>query len=76
MCARIGSMAAPFVAGLSAEAQWAPSLVFFLVPIIGVVLCLMLPETLDCKLPDTIEEAEAFGKELKPEKNETAMNMK
>lgn len=70
MCARIGSMAAPFIAGLSSITPWAPPIVFCIIPIIGVVLCLQLPETLDCKLPDTIEEAESFGKEVTIDKNE------
>ncbi|CAG9822546.1 unnamed protein product [Phaedon cochleariae] len=61
MCARIGSMVAPFVAALGATEPWIPPLVFGAVPLVGAVLCLKLPETLDCKLPDTIEEAERYN---------------
>ncbi|KAL3277354.1 hypothetical protein HHI36_012704 [Cryptolaemus montrouzieri] len=66
MCARIGSMAAPFIAGLAPVSPWAPTLIFGIVPLIGAVLCLKLPETLNCRLPDTIEEAEKYAKEKKP----------
>lgn len=61
MCARIGSMLAPFIAGLSVVEPWIPPLIFGIIPLIGAVLCYRLPETLNCKLPDTIEEAEALG---------------
>ncbi|CAG9768665.1 unnamed protein product [Ceutorhynchus assimilis] len=60
MCARIGSMVAPFVASLVTIEPWIPPIIFGVVPLIGALLCLKLPETLDCKLPDTIEEAEMF----------------
>ncbi|XP_044268025.1 organic cation transporter protein-like [Tribolium madens] len=62
MCARFGSMAAPFIAGLITLQTWLPPVIFGIVPLIGAVLCIKLPETLDCKLPDTIEEAEQFVK--------------
>ncbi|XP_072391461.1 organic cation transporter protein-like isoform X1 [Diabrotica undecimpunctata] len=61
MCARIGSMIAPFVATLGNVEPWIPPVIFGIVPLIGAILCLKLPETLDCKLPDTIEEAEALN---------------
>lgn len=60
MCARIGSMIAPFVATLNTVYYWLPPVIFGVTPLMGAVLCLVLPETLDCKLPDTIEEAEEF----------------
>ncbi|KAG5891587.1 hypothetical protein JTB14_022252 [Gonioctena quinquepunctata] len=62
MCARIGSMVAPFVATLDTVEPWIPPIIFGIVPLIGAILCYKLPETLDCKLPDTIEEAEEFDK--------------
>lgn len=65
MCARIGSMLAPFVAGLSVVEPWIPPLIFGIIPLIGAVLCYRLPETLNCNLPDTIEEAEALGSKTK-----------
>ncbi|KAJ8958307.1 hypothetical protein NQ318_017453, partial [Aromia moschata] len=62
MSARIGSMAAPFVASLASVEPWIPPVIFGTVPLVGALLCYKLPETLDCKLPDTIEEAERFEK--------------
>lgn len=58
MSARIGSMVAPFVASLVSVEPWIPPLIFGITPLIGAILCFKLPETLDCKLPDTVEEAE------------------
>ncbi|XP_076253252.1 organic cation transporter protein-like isoform X2 [Rhynchophorus ferrugineus] len=74
MCARIGSMVAPFVASLVTIEPWIPPIIFGIVPLIGAVLCLKLPETLDCKLPDTVEEAEMFevnSRNKKTEKSDT-----
>nr|XP_022911363.1 organic cation transporter protein-like [Onthophagus taurus] len=62
--ARVGSMSAPFVAKPSGGPAWLGPAIFGIVPIIGAVLCGFLPETLNCKLPDTIEEAENFGKKI------------
>lgn len=79
MCARFGSMAAPFVASLVTVEEWIPPVIFGITPLIGAILCLKLPETLDCKLPDTIEEAEMFEvlarekKALKKAANNTEM---
>lgn len=39
-----------------------PLLVFGVLALTGGVLSLMLPETLNKKLPETIEEGENFGK--------------
>lgn len=61
MFARIGSMMAPFLAR-SYLPDWFEALVFGLAPLVSALLCLLLPETINCKLPDTIEEAEVFGK--------------
>ncbi|KAF2881386.1 hypothetical protein ILUMI_24784 [Ignelater luminosus] len=72
MCARIGSMLAPFVAGLAGYEPWIPPVIFGIVPLIGAILCLRLPETLDCKLPETLQDAEMFGKKIKAHSNGTA----
>jgi hypothetical protein len=69
MFARLGSMAAPFVAGLVLVEAWLPPIIFGVVPLIGAVLCFLLPETLNCKLPDTVEEAESIALK-KPETEE------
>lgn len=62
MFARIGSMVAPFVLPLSDVAEWLPPLIFGVAPLIALAFCYQLPETIDCQLPDTIEEAEEFAK--------------
>lgn len=56
--ARIGSMAAPFVATLSHTSPWLPPLIFGATPLIGAALCIILPDTRGRKLPDTLEEGE------------------
>ncbi|KAF5300129.1 hypothetical protein FQR65_LT09219 [Abscondita terminalis] len=67
MCARIGSMLAPYVAGLALIEPWMPPIIFGVIPLIGAALCYHLPETLDCKLPETLEDAELFGKKIRDE---------
>ncbi|CAK1585505.1 unnamed protein product [Parnassius mnemosyne] len=62
MMARVGSMIAPFVAGLRPHGQWCAPVAFGVFPIIGAILCFMLPETKDCELLMTIEEGEALGR--------------
>ncbi|XP_045769650.1 organic cation transporter protein-like isoform X1 [Maniola jurtina] len=57
--ARIGSMVAPFVATLAHTSAWLPPLAFGIIPLIGSVLCVLLPDTRGKKLPDTLEEGEA-----------------
>jgi hypothetical protein len=39
-----------------------PPLVFGLVPLFGALLCILLPETANAELPDTLDEGENFGK--------------
>lgn len=73
MCARFGSMSAPFVAGTAAVEHWLPPVIFGVAPLIGAALCYLLPETVDCELPDSLEEAEEFGKKAK--KTEKGINM-
>ncbi|CAO1305326.1 unnamed protein product [Diamesa hyperborea] len=66
MVARVGSMIAPFVAsGLAQKAHWLPPVIFGIVPIIGSVLVIFLPETRGFPLPETIEDGENFGKKQK-----------
>ncbi|ELU16565.1 hypothetical protein CAPTEDRAFT_106525 [Capitella teleta] len=63
MCARMSGMAAPFVGGPLGDI-WAglPSLLFGIFGIVAGSLVLLLPETLGQTLPETVEEAENFGK--------------
>lgn len=66
MLARIGSMVAPFIAtGLSQFGHSIPPLIFGIVPILGACLVFYLPETKGQQLPETIEDAESFGKKEK-----------
>lgn len=74
MCARFGSMSAPFVAGLAEFEHWLPPLIFGISPLIGAAMCYLLPETVDCELPDTLEEAEEFGKKSRKTDNGIKMN--
>lgn len=60
--ARIGSMIAPFIANLSSNKTWVPPCIFGSSMLIGAVLCYMLPETLNCRLPESIEDVEKFEK--------------
>lgn len=62
MSARIGSMSAPFVNQLASTAFWLPPVIFGIVALLGVFCTLMLPETKDAELPETIEDGEVFGK--------------
>ncbi|CAG5095248.1 Similar to Orct2: Organic cation transporter-like protein (Drosophila melanogaster) [Cotesia congregata] len=65
MCARIGSMVAPFVVSLSLVRGFLPPLIFGTFPLIGAVLALFLPETNGCQLPETLQDGEDFGKKIK-----------
>lgn len=58
--ARLGSMAAPFIASLSYIDPILPIFIFGSVTFIAGLQAIMLPETNKKKLPDTIEEGEAF----------------
>lgn len=63
MCARVGSMVAPFIAALTTFEEWVPPVIFGIAPLIGAIVSTRLPETLDCKLPETVEEVENYGRE-------------
>lgn len=60
MCARVGSMAAPFVLALGAYGDYVPLVTLGGMPLIGVLLMLPLPETRDCVLPDSLQDGENF----------------
>ncbi|XP_076237791.1 organic cation transporter protein-like [Calliopsis andreniformis] len=62
ICARTGSMIAPYIATMGKIEPWLPPVIFGVGPLIGALLCLLLPETMNCKLPETIEDGEEFGK--------------
>ncbi|XP_023218037.1 organic cation transporter protein-like [Centruroides sculpturatus] len=61
-CARIGSMVAPFVKELGkATKPEVPYAVYGGLSVVSGLLVLLLPETHQCSLPDTIQEGEQFG---------------
>lgn len=62
MVARIGSMVAPFVAGLSTTYHWLPPVIFGVTFLIAMCLLFFLPETNGAPLPETLEDGENFGK--------------
>ncbi|XP_037922443.1 organic cation transporter protein-like isoform X2 [Hermetia illucens] len=63
--ARVGSMIAPFVAGLSYSYHTLPAIIFGLTPLVGAALVFLLPETKGQPLPETIQDGETFGKKDK-----------
>ena len=65
MVARIGSMIAPFAITLQVIQPWLPPIVFGVIPLIGAVLAMFLPETQGQPLPATLEDGENFGKTTK-----------
>nr|XP_023017401.1 organic cation transporter protein-like [Leptinotarsa decemlineata] len=64
-CARVGSIIAPYMNILTHVWQPLPLLIYGSLALMGGILSLVLPETLNKKLPETIEEGEAFGKKSK-----------
>ncbi|KAF7267223.1 hypothetical protein GWI33_019552 [Rhynchophorus ferrugineus] len=63
--ARLGSIMAPYINVMAHVWRPFPLLVFGALALLGGVLSLMLPETLNKKLPETLAEGEAFGKKSK-----------
>ncbi|XP_066254566.1 organic cation transporter protein-like [Euwallacea similis] len=63
--ARLGSIVAPYINMMARIWQPFPLLVFGSLALSGGVLSLLLPETLNKKLPETLEEGENFGKKPK-----------
>uniref|UniRef100_A0A667ZEM3 Si:dkey-119m7.4 n=1 Tax=Myripristis murdjan TaxID=586833 RepID=A0A667ZEM3_9TELE len=58
MCARAGGVLAPIIYLLSGISKQAPMVLFGLCPLLGSALTLLLPETANKPLPDTIEDVE------------------
>ncbi|XP_046386293.1 organic cation transporter protein-like [Ischnura elegans] len=65
MCARIGSLIAPFITTLDVFSPIIPPIIYGIFPLLAGILALLLPETINQHLPDTIEEGEEFGKKHK-----------
>ncbi|XP_050712759.1 organic cation transporter protein-like isoform X2 [Eriocheir sinensis] len=62
MIARIGGALAPFVNMLSDFWTPLPLLIFGILSFMASLLTLLLPETLGCRLPETLEDGENFGR--------------
>ncbi|XP_014610650.1 PREDICTED: WD repeat and HMG-box DNA-binding protein 1-like [Polistes canadensis] len=74
VCARFGSMIAPYIATLGKIQFWLPPVIFGLGQLIGAGLCLLLPETINCELPETIEDGENFRKQTSAQSTSSAHN--
>lgn len=64
MVARFGGILAPYVNMLAEVWKPFPLIVFGALALVGGMVSLLLPETLNKKLPETIEEGELFGKSV------------
>lgn len=73
---RIGALAAPFAPFLEKYYKPLPYLVFGLTAIVGGVMYLYLPETLNRKLPNTVEEATRINFQPQPEVGEVPLNQR
>ena len=60
IAARIGTMSAPFILYLQQSFAWFPNAFFGVLSFVAGFLALKLPETKDCGILETIEEAELF----------------
>ncbi|XP_068189109.1 solute carrier family 22 member 6-B [Antennarius striatus] len=61
MFARLGGMLAPIINMVHNHSPATPLLIFGSSPLLGAALALLLPETADRPLPDTVEDAENWG---------------
>uniref|UniRef100_A0A336K3J5 CSON009535 protein n=1 Tax=Culicoides sonorensis TaxID=179676 RepID=A0A336K3J5_CULSO len=59
----VASLIAPFVVYLANFSTSLPLIVLGIVGIVGGLFCLFLPESLNCELPQTMEDGEEFGKD-------------
>lgn len=60
----MGSMISPHIPGLKTISSYVPPLLFTIFPSIAFFTVVMLPETRNRKLPETIDDAESFGKNV------------
>ncbi|XP_052749087.1 organic cation transporter protein-like [Galleria mellonella] len=59
----VASIVAPFVVYLANISQDLPLLILGILGIVGGLLCLFLPETMDTEMPQTLQDGENFGKD-------------
>lgn len=69
MVARFGGISAPYINLLADVWKPFPLIIFGSLALVCGLMSLFLPETLNKKLPETIEEGENFGKKSKKGKN-------
>lgn len=69
MMARVGGILAPYINALSVTWKPFPLIIFGCLALVSGLLSLLLPETLNKKLPETIEEGENFGIKSKSKKD-------
>lgn len=62
MFSRFGSVLAPFIKSSEAFGAFWPPLIFGCCSLLGAVVIAFLPETKNCRLPDTLQDGEQFGK--------------
>lgn len=63
MASRVGSILAPYMIGLHEKVPWLPNVVFGLFTIISAILSfLLLPETNNQPLPESIQDGEELIK--------------
>lgn len=74
MMARIGGILAPYINVLSDVWKPLPLVIFGVLAFISGLLSLYLPETLNKKLPETIEEGECFGKKVRKDEENAIGN--
>ncbi|XP_020788518.1 solute carrier family 22 member 13 [Boleophthalmus pectinirostris] len=61
MFARMGGVLAPIINMIHSHSPTTPLVIFGTAPVLGAVLALMLPETADKPLPDTVEDVENWN---------------
>ncbi|XP_013176005.1 PREDICTED: organic cation transporter protein isoform X1 [Papilio xuthus] len=61
----VASIVAPFVVYLANISQDLPLLILGVLGVMGGLLCLFLPETMDTEMPQTLQDGENFGKDQK-----------
>ncbi|GFG39212.1 hypothetical protein Cfor_11277 [Coptotermes formosanus] len=62
MFSRFGSVLAPFITSSEAFGAFWPPLIFGCCSLLGAATTAFLPETKNCRLPDTLQDGEQFGK--------------
>lgn len=60
--ARVGSMIAPFIANIGSNSTWLPTCIFGTSMLVGALLCTALPETMNCKLPESLGDVRELQK--------------